>query len=123
MQILEQRPLLFLCAPACHPVSACCAAAAEAWSTHLQVLRMPLFQLPQLITQLVNAQVAINRLSEFLAAEQKPPEELLEPAAKGTVREDTSLASSSGLCCASQCSRYLVPPHLRASQLCSASHW
>ena len=54
-------------------------------STCLQVLRMPLFQLPQLITQLVNAQVAINRLSEFLAAEQKPPEELLEPAAKGTV--------------------------------------
>ena len=55
------------------------------WSACLQVLRMPLFQLPQLITQLVNAQVAINRLSEFLSAEQKPPEELLEPAAKGTL--------------------------------------
>ncbi|CAK0780401.1 hypothetical protein CVIRNUC_005040 [Coccomyxa viridis] len=59
--------------------------AAEAFTSLslFTVLRMPLFQLPQLITQLVNAQVAINRLSEFLAAEQKPPEELLEPAAKG----------------------------------------
>ena len=63
-------------------------------STCLQVLRMPLFQLPQLITQLVNAQVAINRLSEFLAAEQKPPEELLEPAAKGQSLDDMYLASS-----------------------------
>lgn len=66
-------------------VSTCCASAAQALSACLKVLRMPLFQLPQLITQLVNAQVAINRLSEFLAAEQKPPEELLEPAAKGTI--------------------------------------
>ena len=49
----------------------------------LQVLRMPLFQLPQLITQLVNAQVAMTRLTQFLAAEQKPPEQLLEPAGKG----------------------------------------
>ena len=61
---------------------------------------MPLFQLPQLITQLVNAQVAINRLSEFLAAEQKPPEELLEPAAKGQSLDDMHPASSSGMCCA-----------------------
>ena len=44
---------------------------------------MPLFQLPQLITQLVNAQVAMTRLQHFLAAEQKPPEQLLEPASKG----------------------------------------
>lgn len=44
---------------------------------------MPLFQLPQLITQLVNAQVAMTRLQQFLAAEQKPPEQLLEPAGKG----------------------------------------
>lgn len=44
---------------------------------------MPLFQLPQLITQLVNAQVAMNRLQQFLAAKQKPPELLLEPASKG----------------------------------------
>ena len=44
---------------------------------------MPLFQLPQLINQLVNAQVAMNRLTQFLGAEQKPPEQLLEPAGKG----------------------------------------
>ena len=44
---------------------------------------MPLFQLPQLITQLVNAQVAMTRLQQFLAAEEKPAEELLEPVQKG----------------------------------------
>lgn len=49
----------------------------------LQVLRMPLFQLPQLITQLVNAQVAIGRLQEFLAAEEQPPMETLPPAKPG----------------------------------------
>jgi len=54
----------------------------------LQVLRMPLFQLPQLITQLVNAQVAMTRLQHFLAAEEKPAEELLEPAAKGEPAAD-----------------------------------
>ena len=32
---------------------------------------MPLFQLPQLISQLVNAQVAITRLREFLAAAEQ----------------------------------------------------
>ena len=53
-------------------------------SNAVQVLRMPLFQLPQLITQLVNAQVAMTRLQQFLAAEEKPAEELLEPAQKGT---------------------------------------
>ena len=37
----------------------------------LQILRMPLFQLPQLISQLVNAQVAIQRLREFLAADEQ----------------------------------------------------
>lgn len=37
----------------------------------LQILRMPLFQLPQLISQLVNAQVAIQRLREFLAAAEQ----------------------------------------------------
>ena len=47
----------------------------------LQVLRLPLFMLPQLISQLVNAQVAIKRLEEFLVAdeqeslEQKPAAE------------------------------------------------
>ena len=49
----------------------------------LQVLRMPLFQLPQLITQLVNARVAITRLQQFLAAPQKPPADYLPPAETG----------------------------------------
>ena len=48
-----------------------------------QVLRMPLFQLPQLITQLVNARVAITRLQQFLAAPQKPRADYLQPAETG----------------------------------------
>ena len=44
---------------------------------------MPLFQLPQLITQLVNARVAITRLQQFLAAPQKPPADYLQPAETG----------------------------------------
>jgi len=47
------------------------------------VLRLPLFQLPQLITQLVNARVAIVRLQEFLAAPQEPPAPMLPPAQSG----------------------------------------
>ena len=35
------------------------------------MLRLPLFMLPQLISQLVNAQVAIQRLEEFLVAEEQ----------------------------------------------------
>ena len=48
----------------------------------LQILRMPLFQLPQLISQLVNAQVAITRLREFLAAAEQhtmPETEAAQP--------------------------------------------
>ena len=48
-----------------------------------QVLRMPLFQLPQLITQLVNARVAITRLQQFLAAPEKPPSDYLPAAEPG----------------------------------------
>ena len=44
---------------------------------------MPLFQLPQLITQLVNARVAITRLAQFLSAPQKPPADYLDPAETG----------------------------------------
>ncbi len=47
------------------------------------MLRLPLFQLPQLITQLVNARVAIVRLQEFLAAPQEPPAPMLPPAQQG----------------------------------------
>ena len=36
---------------------------------------MPLFMLPQLVTQLVQARVAITRLQEFLGAEEQPPQE------------------------------------------------
>ena len=49
----------------------------------LQVLRLPLFQLPQLITQLVNAQVSIKRIEEFLAAPKSDPLEQLPAAAPG----------------------------------------
>ena len=54
----------------------------DAWCV-MQILRMPLFQLPQLISQLVNAQVAITRLREFLAAavQQSMPE--TAPASTG----------------------------------------
>ena len=48
-----------------------------------QVLRMPLFQLPQLITQLVNARVALTRLQQFLAAPEQPPSNYLAPAEPG----------------------------------------
>lgn len=51
----------------------------------MQVLRMPLFQLPQLITQLVNARVALTRLQEFLAAPQQPPARALPPAEPGAL--------------------------------------
>ena len=44
---------------------------------------MPLFQLPQLISQLVNAQVALNRLSEFLAAEEQGPMPTLPAVQQG----------------------------------------
>ena len=46
---------------------------------------MPLFMLPQLVTQLVNARVAINRLQEFLAAEEQPPLPLKSAASAGRV--------------------------------------
>ena len=49
----------------------------------LQILRMPLFQLPQLISQLVNAQVAIARLREFLAAAEQHTMPETDPAAPG----------------------------------------
>lgn len=49
----------------------------------LQVLRMPLFQLPQLVTQLVNARVALTRLEELLAASQQDLLKLRDPPTKG----------------------------------------
>lgn len=49
------------------------------------MLRFPLFQLPQLVTQLVNAKVALTRLEEMLAADQQERLQLRDPATKGTV--------------------------------------
>ena len=49
----------------------------------MQVLRLPLFQLPQLITQLVNAQVSIKRIEEFLAASRSDPLPQLAAAPAG----------------------------------------
>eukprot|EP00884_Botryococcus_braunii_P007520 jgi/Botrbrau1/1676/Bobra.116_2s0020.1 len=47
------------------------------------VLRLPLFQLPQLISQWVNARVAVHRLEEYLAANEEPPLAQLAPSAPG----------------------------------------
>jgi hypothetical protein len=50
-----------ICSVTCHVCHTVCA---------MQILRMPLFQLPQLISQLVNAQVAITRLKRLFARHQ-----------------------------------------------------
>ena len=44
---------------------------------------MPLFQLPQLVTQLVNARVALTRLEELLSANQQDRLQLRDAATKG----------------------------------------
>ena len=46
---------------------------------------MPLFQLPQLLNQIVNAQVALGRLQELLAADSQDPIPQLPPAKEGVV--------------------------------------
>ena len=51
----------------------------------MQVLRMPLFQLPQLLNQIVNAQVALGRLQELLAADSQDPIPQLPPAKEGAI--------------------------------------
>ena len=53
--------------------------------TNAQVLRMPLFQLPQLLNQIVNAQVALGRLQELLAADSQDPIPQLPPAKEGVI--------------------------------------
>ena len=55
---------------------------------------MPLFQLPQLISQLVNAQVAIARLREFLAAAEQHTMPETDPAAPGQSLRDHKKACS-----------------------------
>ncbi len=60
----------------------------------MQILRMPLFQLPQLISQLVNAQVAITRLREFLAAAEQ--HSMPETAPAGTGISHTLLNKTPG---------------------------
>lgn len=47
------------------------------------VLRMPLFQLPQLISQVINARVALNRIQAFLAADEQPDIPLQPAVAAG----------------------------------------
>jgi ABC-type siderophore export system fused ATPase/permease subunit len=47
------------------------------------VLRMPLFQLPQLISQVINARVALNRIQAFLAADEQPDLPLQPPVPQG----------------------------------------
>ncbi len=49
------------------------------------VLRMPLFQLPQLISQVINARVALTRIQAFLAADQQPDLPVLPPAQPGAL--------------------------------------
>ena len=64
-----------------------------------QVLRLPLFQLPQLITQLVNARVAMVRLQEYLAAPQEPPAPVLPPAQEGTLTVVSQVFAPYMRCC------------------------
>ena len=47
------------------------------------VLRMPLFQLPQLISQVINARVALNRIQAFLAADEQPDLPIQPPVPQG----------------------------------------
>jgi ABC-type multidrug transport system fused ATPase/permease subunit len=47
------------------------------------VLRMPLFQLPQLISQVINARVALNRIQAFLAADEQPDLPIQPPVPAG----------------------------------------
>jgi ABC-type bacteriocin/lantibiotic exporter with double-glycine peptidase domain len=65
---------------------------------------MPLFQLPQLITQLVNARVAMTRLQEFLSAPQQPPSRALPPAEPGWVLIHRMLSHALSCCHAVPCS-------------------
>ena len=51
--------------------------------TLFTLLRIPLFMLPQLITQLINTLVGLRRIQEFLAAEEQPGIQLLAPAPRG----------------------------------------
>ena len=63
---------------------------------------MPLFMLPQLVSQLVNARVALNRLQEFLAAEEQPalPE---KPAAAPGVAGQCQDPHAGAINCAGAC--------------------
>lgn len=47
------------------------------------ILRMPLFQLPQLISQVINARVAIKRIEAFLSADRQGVLEEDPPVQKG----------------------------------------
>ncbi|GMH44339.1 hypothetical protein BSKO_12273 [Bryopsis sp. KO-2023] len=51
--------------------------------TLFNVLRVPLFQLPQLITQLTQASVSIRRLEDFFGEEEQDKRNSLPPAKKG----------------------------------------
>ena len=57
---------------------------------------MPLFQLPQLISQLVNAQVAITRLREFLAAAEQHSMPETNPANSGWCSDCTETLDLTG---------------------------
>jgi ABC-type siderophore export system fused ATPase/permease subunit len=59
------------------------------------VLRMPLFQLPQLISQVINARVALNRIQAFLAADEQPDLPLQPPVPQG----GHALPQLACLCC------------------------
>lgn len=51
--------------------------------TLFSILRFPLFQLPMLINQVVNASVSINRMQEFLWADEQPERQVLPAAPPG----------------------------------------
>ena len=51
--------------------------------TLFSVLRFPLFQLPLLVNQLINASVSVNRMQEFLRSDEQTDREVLPAAAPG----------------------------------------
>ena len=67
--------------------------------TLFTLLRVPLFMLPHLISQIINTMVGLDRMREFLAAEEQPGLELLPVAKPGGILPPTPPPPSSPFCC------------------------
>lgn len=58
------------------------------------ILRMPLFQLPQLISQVISARVAIKRIEAFLAADRQGVLQEDPPVQKGAPHKNACFGSA-----------------------------